>query len=53
MSILLIIGIVILVFWLLGFVVFRRLFGCLIHIALAVGLIMVAFWLLHSVLHLF
>ena len=52
MSILLIIGIIILVLWLLGFIFFRSL-GWLIHIALIIGVILVIVWLLRSVLHLF
>ena len=52
MSILLIIGIVILVLWLLGFIFFRSL-GFLIHIALIVGAIILIVWLLRDVLHLF
>ncbi len=52
MSILLIIGIIILVLWLLGFLFFKTL-GWVIHIALIVGLIILVWWLLTSVLHLF
>lgn len=52
MSILLIIGIIILVLWLLGFIFFRTL-GWLIHIALIVGLILIIIWLLRNVLGLF
>jgi Family of unknown function (DUF5670) len=52
MSILLIIGIIILVLWLLGFIFFRSL-GWLIHLALVIGLILVIIWLLRNVFHLF
>jgi hypothetical protein len=52
MSILLIIGIIILVLWLLGFIFFRSL-GWLIHIALIIGAILLIIWLLRSVLGLF
>ena len=52
MSILLIIGIVLLVLWLLGFIFFRSL-GLLLHIALIIGAILVILWLLHSILGLF
>ena len=52
MSILLIIGIVILVLWLLGFIFFRSL-GWLIHIALIIGAILVIIWLLRTVFGLF
>jgi hypothetical protein len=51
-SILLLIGIIILVLWLLGFIFFRSL-GLLIHIALIVGVILLILWLLRSVLGLF
>jgi hypothetical protein len=52
MEILLIIGVIILVLWLLGFVFFRSL-GWLIHIALIIAVILVIIWLLRSVLGLF
>jgi len=52
MSTLLIIGIIIFVLWLLGFVFFRSL-GWLLHIALIVAVILVIIWLLRSVLGLF
>lgn len=52
MSILLIIGIVILVLWLLGFIFFRSL-GWIIHLALIIGAILLVIWLLRSVLGLF
>ena len=52
MSILLVIGIVILVLWLLGFIFFRSL-GWLIHIALIIGAILLVIWLLRNVLGLF
>jgi hypothetical protein len=52
MEILLIIGIIILVLWLLGFLFFRGL-GWLLHIALIVAVILVIVWLLRSVLGLF
>lgn len=52
MSTLLLIGIIILILWLLGFIFFRSL-GFLIHIALIVGVILLILWLLRSVLGLF
>jgi hypothetical protein len=52
MSVLLIIGIIILVLWLLGFIFFKSL-GCLIHIALIIGVILIIIWLLSSVFGLF
>ena len=52
MSTLLIIGIIIFVLWLLGFVFFRSL-GWLLHIALVIAVILVIIWLLRSVLGLF
>ena len=52
MSILLIIGIVLLVLWLLGFTVFRVL-GGLIHIALIIAAIFLIIWLLRAVFRLF
>ena len=47
MNILLIIGIVIFVLWLLGFIFFRTL-GWLIHIALIIAVILIIIWLLRS-----
>ena len=52
MSILLIIGIIILVFWLLGFIFFKSI-GAIIHIALVIGLILLIIWLLRAVFKLF
>jgi hypothetical protein len=52
MSILLIIGIIILVLWLLGFIFFKTL-GALIHIALFIGVILLIIWLLSRVFKLF
>ena len=52
MSILLIIGIIIFVLWLLGFIFFRAL-GGLIHIALIIAVILIIIWLLRSVFKLF
>ena len=52
MDLLLIIGIIILVLWLLGFIFFRSL-GFLIHVALIIGVILLIVWLLRSVLGLF
>ena len=52
MSILLIIGIILFVFWLLGISVFRSL-GGLIHIALVIALILIIIWLLRVVFGLF
>ena len=52
MSILLIIGIVVLVLWLLGFIFFRVL-GWLVHLALIVAAIILVIWLLRDVLRLF
>ncbi len=48
MEILLIIGVIILVLWLLGFIFFRSL-GCMIHIALIIGAILIIVWLARSV----
>ena len=44
---LLVIGIVVMVFWLLGFIVLDL--GALIHIALVIGVIFIILWLLKSV----
>jgi hypothetical protein len=52
MDILLIIGIIILVLWLLGFIVFPVL-GWLIHIALVIAVILIIIWLLRRVFGLF
>jgi hypothetical protein len=52
MSTLLLIGIIVLVLWLLGFIFFRTL-GWLLHIALIVAVILLILWLLRSVLGLF
>ena len=52
MSTLLLIGIIILVLWLLGFIFFRSI-GWLLHIALIIGVILLILWLLRSVLGLF
>ncbi len=52
MNTLLLIGIIVLVLWLLGFIFFRGL-GFLIHIALIVAVILLILWLLRTVLGLF
>jgi hypothetical protein len=52
MGILLIIGIILLVLWLLGFFAFKIL-GSLIHIALVIGVIFVIIWLVRAVFKLF
>ena len=52
MTFLLIIGIIILVLWLLGFIFFKSI-GGLIHIALIVGVILLIIWLLRAVFKLF
>jgi hypothetical protein len=52
MSILLIIGIVILVLWLLGFIFFKSI-GGIIHIALLIGAVLIIIWLLRAVFKLF
>ena len=51
MGILLIIGIILLILWLLGFFVFSL--GALIHIALVIGVILIIIWLLKQVFKLF
>jgi hypothetical protein len=51
MGILLIIGIILLVLWLLGFFVFSL--GSLIHIALVIAIIFLIIWLLKAVFKLF
>ncbi len=52
MSIILIIGAILFVLWLLGFIFFRTL-GWFIHIALIIAVILIIWWLLTSVLGLF
>lgn len=52
MNVLIIIGIILLVLWLLGFIFFRTL-GWLIHIALIIAVILIIIWLLRSVFGLF
>jgi membrane-bound ClpP family serine protease len=52
MNILLIIGIILLVLWLLGFVVLPVL-GWLIHVALVIAVIFIIIWLLRKVFKLF
>jgi hypothetical protein len=51
MGIFLIIGIILLILWLLGFFVFSL--GALIHIALVIAVILIIIWLLKQVLKLF
>ena len=51
MGILLIIGIILVILWLLGFVVFSL--GTLIHLALVIGVIFRILWLLKAVFSLF
>ena len=51
MGILLIIGIILLVLWILGFFVFSL--GALVHIALVLGVIFIIIWLLKAVFGLF
>jgi hypothetical protein len=51
-NILLIIGIILLVLWLLGFLVFPSL-GWLIHVALVIAVILLIIWLLKKVFKLF
>jgi hypothetical protein len=51
MGILLIIGIILVILWLLGFFVFSL--GALIHIALVLGVIFIIIWLLKAVFGLF
>jgi hypothetical protein len=51
MGILLIIGIILLILWVLGFFVFSL--GALIHIALVVGVILIIIWLLKQIFKLF
>ena len=52
MNILLIIGIILLALWLLGFLVIPGL-GWLIHIALVIAVILIIIWLLRKVFKLF
>ncbi len=52
MSILLIIGIILLILWLLGFLIIPGL-GWLIHIALVIAVILIIIWLLRRVFKLF
>ncbi|MGA7678403.1 MAG: lmo0937 family membrane protein [Dehalococcoidia bacterium] len=52
MNILLIIGIILLALWLLGFLVFPTL-GWLIHVALIIAVILLIIWLLRKVFKLF
>jgi hypothetical protein len=52
MNLLLIIGIVLLVLWLLGFIALPAL-GWLIHIALVIAVILIIIWLLKKVFRLF
>jgi hypothetical protein len=52
MGILLVIAIIIIVLWLLGFIFFKSI-GGIIHIALVVGIILLIIWLLKAVFKLF
>lgn len=52
MSILLIIGIILLILWLLGFIILPTL-GWLIHLALVIAVIFIIIWLLKKVFKLF
>jgi hypothetical protein len=52
MSLLLIIGIVILILWLLGFIFFKSI-GAIVHIALFIGVILIIIWLLRAVFKVF
>jgi hypothetical protein len=52
MGVLLVIGIILLVLWLLGFIFFKSI-GALIHIALVIGVILLIIWLLRAVFKLF
>jgi hypothetical protein len=52
MPLLLIIGIVILILWLLGFIFFKSI-GGIIHIALIIGVILIIIWLLRAVFKVF
>ena len=47
MSLLLIIGIILLILWALGFFVFSL--GALIHIALILGVILIIIWLIRAI----
>jgi hypothetical protein len=52
MNILLIIGIILLVLWLLGFIALPTL-GWFLHLALIIAVILIIIWLLRKVLKLF
>lgn len=52
MGILLIIGIILLVLWLLGFTFFKSI-GAIIHVALIIAVILIIIWLLRAVFKLF
>ena len=52
MSVLLVIAIVVIVLWLLGFIFFKSI-GGIIHLALVVGIILLIIWLLRAVFKLF
>jgi len=52
MGVLLVIGIILLVLWLLGFIFFKSI-GALIHIALIVAVILIIIWLFTAVFKLF
>ena len=52
MGVLLIIGIILLVLWLLGFIFFKSI-GSIIHIALIIAVILIIIWLLRAVFKLF
>ena len=51
MSLLLLIGIILLVLWVLGFFVFSL--GSLIHVALVLAVILIIVWLLKSIFRVF
>ena len=52
MGVLLIIGVILLILWLLGFFAFKIL-GSLIHIALVIAVILIIVWLLRALFKLF
>ena len=52
MGVLLVIGIILLVLWLLGFIFFKSI-GAIIHIALVIGVILLIIWLLRAVFKVF
>jgi hypothetical protein len=52
MGVLLVIAIVVIVLWLLGFIFFKSI-GGIIHLALVVGIILLIIWLLRAVFKLF